>query len=185
MDKEKLIEIAKAFHDGPLMAGDFEFDPEDKAGKWCVEIVEFIEAQLLSHNSDSSEPVAVKPLEWRLEPIPPMGEWLASSPVGLYCIPIGSGKLPLRFRDEKTLATFASLEEAKAAAQADYEARIHSALASPPAKEVTDEMVDRMADHIQSQDRGLTERHGDWIDNGENDGFDMRAALSAVLMGEA
>lgn len=81
--------------------------------------------------AEASGAVQVKPLEWRLVPVPPMGEWLASSPVGLYCIPIGSGKFPLRFRDKETIGTFYTLAEAKAAAQADFDQRIRSALAEP------------------------------------------------------
>lgn len=39
--------LAKAFHDGPLGEGDYEFDPDTRQGKWCIEVVEFFEAALL------------------------------------------------------------------------------------------------------------------------------------------
>ena len=86
--------------------------------------------------STTSEPVAVKALEWRDEPVPPSREWLAASSVGLYCIPGGQSVFFLRFRDKETLGTFDTLGEAKAAAQADYETRIRSALTIPPAAPV-------------------------------------------------
>lgn len=74
--------------------------------------------------------VAVKALEWRDEPIPPSGETLASSVVGLYCIPHSGDRFYLRFRDATTLGDYSTLDKAKAAAQADYEARILSALSA-------------------------------------------------------
>lgn len=70
----------------------------------------------------------VKALEWRDEPIPPAWESLASSCVGLYCIPHGGSRFILRFRDKEVLGDFSTLAKAKAAAQADYERRIRSAL---------------------------------------------------------
>jgi hypothetical protein len=72
--------------------------------------------------------VRVKPLEWREAPVPPSGEHLAPSIVGLYCIPHEFGRFRLRFRDERVLGEFGTLDEAKTAAQADYEQRILSAL---------------------------------------------------------
>lgn len=84
--------------------------------------------------------VPVKDLEWREEPIPPAWECLASTGVGLYCIPLGRNLFALRFRDKDTLGEFDTLEAAKAAAQADYEARIRSALA--PATQAVPDMVE-------------------------------------------
>ena len=97
-------------------------------------------------------PVGVKPLEWREAPVPPSGECLASSPVGLYCIPLGRGQFVLRYRDRHTLGQFATLEDAKAAAQADYEQRIRSALFSAPPTyadaEPTKEMIQAGLDDL-------------------------------------
>lgn len=76
--------------------------------------------------------VKVKPLEWKDAPVPPSGECLASSVVGLYCIPHGSGIFHLRFRDSIALGDFSTLDAAKAAAQADYEARIMAAIEPAP-----------------------------------------------------
>ena len=73
---------------------------------------------------------AVKALEWRDEPIPPSGETLASSVVGLYCIPHSGDRFYLRFRDIMTLGDYSTLDKAKSAAQSDYEARIRSALSA-------------------------------------------------------
>lgn len=39
-------DIAKAFHDGPLMADDHDFTPDDPAGKWCIEVAQFFVAAL-------------------------------------------------------------------------------------------------------------------------------------------
>lgn len=72
--------------------------------------------------------VSVKPLEWRNEPIPPSGETLALSCVGLYCIPHSGDRFYLKFRDTKTIGDYSTLDKAKAAAQADYETRVLSAL---------------------------------------------------------
>lgn len=72
--------------------------------------------------------IAVKPLEWREEPIPPAWESLASSVVGLYCIPHGGNRFYLKLRDKVVLGDYPTLAKAKAAAQADYERRIRSAL---------------------------------------------------------
>ena len=74
----------------------------------------------------------VKALEWREEPIPPAWECLASTGVGLYCIPLGRNLFVLRFRDKDTLGEFSTLDAAKAAAQQDYEQRILSALVLAP-----------------------------------------------------
>ena len=80
--------------------------------------------------ADRGGEVEVRALEWREEAIPPTGECLASTVVGLYSIPLGRSVFVLRFRDKDTLGKFPALEAAKAAAQADYTARIRSALAT-------------------------------------------------------
>ncbi|RWH50267.1 MAG: hypothetical protein EOR25_15590 [Mesorhizobium sp.] len=90
------------------------------------------------HNEPLPQPVPavavqIKRLEWREEPIPPAWECLASTGVGLYCIPLGRNLFELRFRDKDTLGVFDTLEAAKAAAQADHEARIRSAIDPVPA----------------------------------------------------
>lgn len=74
--------------------------------------------------------VAVKALEWRDEPVPPSGETLAPSVVGLYCIPHSGDRFYLRFRDAITLGDYSTLDKAKSAAQSHYEARILSALSA-------------------------------------------------------
>jgi len=70
----------------------------------------------------------VKQLEWQEVPVPPSGESLSPSPVGLYCIPHSGNRFYLHFRDKITLGDYSTLEKAKAAAQADYEQRILSTL---------------------------------------------------------
>ncbi len=76
--------------------------------------------------------VKVKPLEWREESIPPAGEIVAPSPIGLYCVKLGAQNFyPLWLRDKVQLGYFTTIEEAKAAAQADYESRIRSSLSYP------------------------------------------------------
>lgn len=75
----------------------------------------------------------VKPLEWSdYLPIPPTGEYHARSSVGLYCISHGVGCFALTLRDSTHLGVFPTLAAAKAAAQADFEARILAALEVTP-----------------------------------------------------
>lgn len=75
--------------------------------------------------------VAVKALGWYEDhSVPPTGECLAPSPVGRYCIPLGRKHYTLRFRDSIEIGTYPTLEAAKAAAQADFDKRIRSTLAS-------------------------------------------------------
>ncbi|MGV1985647.1 hypothetical protein ACQZ5N_03435 [Agrobacterium sp. 22-221-1] len=88
------------------------------------------EIACLSAEPQPSPSVAVKALEWRNEPIPPSGETLAPSVVGLYCIPHSGDRFYLRFRDAMTLGDYSTLDKAKAAAQADYKARIRSTLSA-------------------------------------------------------
>ena len=72
--------------------------------------------------------VKPKALEFKYHAIPPTGESLAQSVVGLYCIQHGGQNFRLRFRDSETLGDFKTIEEAETAAQADYSARIMSAI---------------------------------------------------------
>lgn len=101
--------------------------------------------------------VAVKALEWREAAVPPAGEVLAGSPAGLYCIQLGWGnRFPLRFRDSVTLGEFKTLEEAQAAAQADYETRIRAALtaAPSPASETAPKVVEDWRDMSEAPKDG-------------------------------
>jgi hypothetical protein len=70
----------------------------------------------------------VRGLEWTMEMIPPAGEWLARSFVGLYSIPLGMGAYQLYLRDGESMGQFSEVEDAQAFAQADYEQRITAAL---------------------------------------------------------
>lgn len=124
---------------------DADFDDEDEAREfwsratvnWNCYLFGTLPIAPALPQSGAGEPV-VKALVWREEPVPPCGEWLASTAVGLYCIPLerleGFG---LRFRDREVLGNFHTLDEAKAAAQADYERRIKSALSPSPPQETT------------------------------------------------
>jgi hypothetical protein len=112
--------------------------PERLSHETSIETIDVRAGTSAFVRNQERKEVGVKPLEWRQEPIPPMGEWLASSPVGLYCILISSDKFRLRFRDQATIGTFDTLEEAKAAAQADYDAAIRSTLTPAFGGEVMD-----------------------------------------------
>lgn len=103
------------------------------AGALAEALMPFIAA--LSSAEEKAVEVSVKPLEWREMPVPPAGESLASSTVGLYCIPHSGDRFYLRFRDKRVLGDFSTLAKAKAAAQQDYETRIRSALVDVPAVE--------------------------------------------------
>lgn len=50
---DERLSLAKAFHDGPLMASDHQFDPDSTQGKWCLEVVNFF-----ARASSRGEPVA-------------------------------------------------------------------------------------------------------------------------------
>ena len=65
--------------------------------------------------------VAVKPLEWRHDN--------AHSIIGRYWITYTGGKIGLHL-DQRKIGKFADPDEAKAAAQSDFETRIRSALVS-------------------------------------------------------
>lgn len=90
----------------------------------------------------SAAPQAVvKPLEWDAEE---NGDFIAVSAVGWFHIGRSVSSWNLTMPSGK-VASFATLDEAKAAAQADYEARILSALTTPPAQAVGVPDVDAMA----------------------------------------
>lgn len=79
-------------------------------------------------SAGQAQPVAIKPLEWKYLDSPPVGEEYASNPIGTYFIQLfGFGKYPLsQFGNER--GVYPTLDEAKAAAQSDYETRIRAAL---------------------------------------------------------
>lgn len=115
-------------------------DLENGGGAFCSELNGVVQDHL-GHWQNADVPlypepvktapaVAVKALEWRDEPVPPSGETLAPSVAGLYCIPHSGDRFYLRFRDAITLGDYSTLDKAKAAAQADYETRIRSALSA-------------------------------------------------------
>lgn len=110
--------------------------------------------------------VRVKALVWRNEPIPPSGEWLASTVCGLYSIPLGGVGFELRFRDKETFGIFGTLDDAKAAAQQDYATRILSAI--EPGVEPADTRVN-------TEMREALAVLRPWLDDGE-----ARLGLSAV-----
>lgn len=92
--------------------------------------------------SDAGQRPKVKPLKWRPKRLSAREEtdWYADSPVGQYAVGIVSGKPTAILRslagddgvaDKRLPGKPATIEAAKAAAQADYEARILSALDVP------------------------------------------------------
>ena len=38
---DEVLELAKAFHNGPLMADDHEFVADSGQGKWCIDVAQF------------------------------------------------------------------------------------------------------------------------------------------------
>lgn len=83
------------------------------------------------------QPVQIKALEWREHPNSfPAPLWTAQTPFGFYNLEeISASDSPayeVRLHAHHFVAGKESLDEAKAAAQADYESRIRSALSSPP-----------------------------------------------------
>lgn len=81
-----------------------------------------------SHNRERGE---VKQLEWKFLSTPPSGEEYASTSLGTYFIELGYKRFPVKLHSYQ-LGTYDTLEEAKAAAQADYESRIRSCLLDKP-----------------------------------------------------
>lgn len=136
-------------------------EPDKAASRW--------NGRALTAALEAEQPVAVaiKPLEWREEPVPPTGEALAYSSVGLYCIPLGSARLPLKFRDKVILGVFDTLEAAKATAQQDYETRIKSAIVEVPVA-IPANLVERCAEIFE------------WKETGILTGDKLRAQASAI-----
>jgi len=112
-------------------------------------------------------PVGVKPLEWeQISRVPDVITFKAESIVGAYLVwGVTGGQWTYSSMLRGFKAGFLTAEAAKAAAQADYEARIRSALTSPASGErdsvieVTDAMVEDGAVAIdalwsEGQDRG-------------------------------
>jgi hypothetical protein len=101
-----------------------------------------------SSASGAGQRPKVKPLKWRPKRLSAREEtdWYADSPVGQYAVGIVRGKPTAILRslagddgvaDKRLPGKPATIEDAKAAAQADYEARILSALDVPePVTEV-------------------------------------------------
>lgn len=96
-------------------------------------------AELALSKRDAPQAQAVKALEWRHYPdaFPPM--WCASAPIGSYSIEETAGSDSPSYDvvnpSMVTIANFDGLPEAKAAAQADFERRILSALTRPSTTE--------------------------------------------------
>jgi len=105
-------------------------------------------AYALAALSVRAEPVAVKPLEWNEVETDrgdghsdATGEWEASSIVGVYAVNISTcGDMHAPWEafagDYSKIGNFETLVDAKAAAQADYEQRIRSALVASPAPSI-------------------------------------------------
>jgi hypothetical protein len=113
-------------------------------GSHVAMILRALSASPFPPPSAGVDAVAVKALEWsEIErdrgdgQTDRLGEWEASSIVGVYAINISTcGDMHAPWEvfggDDSKIGNFATLDEAKAAAQADYEARIRSALTPAP-----------------------------------------------------
>lgn len=86
------------------------------------------------------ERVTVKPLEWHDDPF--TGSLDAKTPFGSYYEISHCRDGYVLYHCYDRIGVFSTLDDAKAAAQADYEARILSAITTEPVT-VTDEMVER------------------------------------------
>ena len=102
------------------------------------EVVSAINEIAISLSAAPGEPCAVKPLEWR-DHRPdsfPEPAWSAQTPFGFYNIEeVSASDSPayvVRLHAHHFVADKDGLDEAKAAAQADYEKRIRSALVTTP-----------------------------------------------------
>src|SRR6478752_4182689 len=121
---------------------------------YASQIVEEFNLAIAPQAPVSAVPV-VSVLDWREEAIPPAGEVLAGSSAGLYCVQLGHADFPLSFRDSLKLGHFKTLAEAKAAAQADYEQRVLSALTSPPPPAQADDGRDAEIEHLKLEMDGV------------------------------
>lgn len=84
--------------------------------------------------------VTIKPLEWdQLEGLPDYDIWEVLTIIGRYKVQKASwNDYALLVRPNGTMDQFPTIESAKAAAQADYAARIRSALTATPAQDVAE-----------------------------------------------
>ncbi|BEV44705.1 hypothetical protein [Afipia carboxidovorans] len=110
---------------------------EPRHGAWMMKMREAASALRLA--AQSPEPVTVKPLVWvdhRPDSFPEPA-WSAQTPFGFYNIEeVSASDCPayvVRLHAHRFVADKDSLDAAKAAAQADYEQRIRSALVNAPA----------------------------------------------------
>lgn len=120
---------------------------EDDDG-WRCELLLRGAAAIRAYVAAVGEPVAVKPMGWD------ESEWprQAQTVIGWYSIHSGrpDGRYRLRYPSfghvvgPKGDAIFTTIDDAKAAAQADYEARIRSALAAPQPSQSRDEVVEAL-----------------------------------------
>lgn len=138
MPNEKQIEAAaRAMHDGPLGADDNEFDaPENSRQRaWCMEM-----ARAALETAEGVKP-RVKPLVWSDDPDAGRCEGIVEGDAFVVWSTSGfSYRIKERRQTDLTpyscavwyggtiIGGYGSQKEAKAAAQADYEARILSAL---------------------------------------------------------
>lgn len=132
-----------------LLARCRSFIDEQSCGEWddkainedAAKLYEFVQreaASALRLAAQSPEPVTVKPLVWvdhRPDSFPEPA-WSAQTPFGFYNIEeVSASDCPayvVRLHAHRFVADKDSLDDAKAAAQADYEARIRSALVNAP-----------------------------------------------------
>jgi hypothetical protein len=103
-------------------------------------------------------PPAVKPLEWYPDPCAfPHPVWGAQSSFGRYTIEeVSASDSPayeVRYTPHHLVAIEDGLESAKAAAQADYEQRIRSALTHPPVPQAGADLVERLGATIKNMGR--------------------------------
>lgn len=97
--------------------------------------------------SAQGEPVAVKPLEWQEltspredGPAEPTGDWEAASMLGAYYVNLFEDHYEVGDPEGKVVESWCGgADEAKAAAQADYEQRIRSALVEVPQASIAPE----------------------------------------------
>ncbi|WP_210203041.1 hypothetical protein [Pseudaminobacter soli (ex Li et al. 2025)] len=144
---------------------------------------EDLEARPLCAHPAPSEPVAVKPLEWHASPIRE-NSWLA---------PNGFGENYVASRYEGQWRCIGqdwpSLDAAKAAAQADYEARIRSALVSAPSdlERELDEARAWIASYEAEKARWIASAEADFarlereLDEARAEEYRVRRALSELV----
>lgn len=57
----ELLELAKAFHDGPLMADDHEFVTDSGQAQWCLEVAKFFATELAARRAANTPVDGVEP----------------------------------------------------------------------------------------------------------------------------